>query len=105
MKQFTNIISIIIMAAIIIIGCGTAGYCWEKLGIKLIPLCDDWSQRGFFYGAVFNRNKKVNTTTYNKNICKLPAHSVYGNFVVSIAAAIIIIAIIIISIITSSGAA
>ena len=31
MKQFfNNINSIIIMAAIIIIGCSTAGYCWEK---------------------------------------------------------------------------
>lgn len=50
----------------------------------------------------------MNTTTYNNSICKLPALSVSGNFVVSIAAAIIIsiiIAIIIISIITSSGTA
>ena len=30
MKQFFNNINSIIMAAIIIIGCGTAGYCWEK---------------------------------------------------------------------------
>ena len=50
----------------------------------------------------------MNTTTCNNSICKLPALSVSGNFVVSIAAAIIIsiiIAIIIISIITSSGTA
>ena len=51
----------------------------------------------------------MNTTTYNNSICKLPTLSVSGNFVVSIAAAIIIsiiiIAIIIISIITSSGTA
>ena len=52
----------------------------------------------------------MNTTTYNNSICKLPALSVSGNFVVSIAAAIIIsiiiiAIIIIISIITSSGTA
>ena len=32
----------------------------------------------------------MNTTTNNSSICKLPALSVSGNFVVSIAAAIII---------------
>ena len=50
----------------------------------------------------------MNTTTYNNSICKLPALSVSGNFVVSIAAAIIIhiiIIAIIIYIITSSGTA
>ena len=60
MKQFfNNIISIIIMAAIIIIGRGTAGYCWEKQKIKFKPLCGNQPQRGFsFYGAIFDRIKK-----------------------------------------------
>ena len=105
MKQFfNNIISIIIMAAIIIIGRGTAGYCWEKQKIKFKPLCGNQPQRGFsFYGAIFDRIKKMNTTTFNKNICNVPALSVSGSIVVSIAAASIIA--IIISIITSSGSA
>ena len=50
----------------------------------------------------------MNMTTYNKNICNVPALSVSGSVVVSIIiaiAAIIIIAIIIIPIITSSGTA
>ena len=51
----------------------------------------------------------MNMTTYNRNICNIQALSVSGNFVVSIAAAIIIsiiiAIIIIISIITSPGTA
>ena len=110
MKQFfNNINSIIIMAAIIIIGCGTAGCCWEKLEINTYASLRWPVAERFFYGEIFNRIKRMNTTTYNNSICKLPALSVSGNFVVSIAAAIIIsiiiIAIIIISIITSSGTA
>ena len=98
MKQiFNNIISIVI-AAIIIIGCGTVGCCWENN--KNSNLSMAINHREVFLFMDLNMN-----TMMMKNIFfRLPVRFSYvpGFFIVSIISIIIYI---IIAIITRSGTA